>query len=424
MKKMKRARNIAAHAGIIVFFIMAFEFLIMISPFAFFFYSVFNPLLQWLDQYATTRWLTTFFLPHMVLPPTPLLKAIRILGSLFFILGALAFTVCALQVYLGKILQWGVADKGLYRYIRHPQYVGLGIWGIGLAILWPRFIVLVTLSLMFIIYYFLAKDEERRMLSQYGEVYEQYLMRTGMFIPRSIERQFHFIGRLLPNTTFRSFVISALIIISVIGSGLICREFTLHSLPLEAKNNITLISVLPEIKGLNERVLDDIFRGQGEENISFLQEEKDYLGYLMPVDHIMQGMIADTGREFHLFKRHNTFALIRDWVLHPFQHLRRPAAIHMAQLENVDPAIARRHHCPLGINDPDMECEHCPYRRVIFVELEPNRGNHVSKDKIFSFGTTRVPIGFIDINTITGKIINMRRVEKATAWKGVPTPAF
>jgi len=162
---------LAGRSSIIVFFIIAFEVMIMISPFAFFFYSVFNPIFKWLDQYVATRWLTSFFLPHMILPPNLFLKTIRILGSILFIIGSLSFIVCALQVYLGKLMKWGIASKGLYKYIRHPQYLALGLWGIGMSILWPRFIVLASLSLMFILYYFLAKDEERRMLNRYGESY-------------------------------------------------------------------------------------------------------------------------------------------------------------------------------------------------------------------------------------------------------------
>src|SRR5208283_378280 len=158
--------KIAARGGIIAFFIMAFEVMIMISPFAFFFYSVFNPIFAWLDQYTATRWLTSFFLPHMILPPTLALKTIRIAGSVFFLIGMAGFLLCAIQLYLGKIFKWGIAAKMLYAHIRHPQYLFLGLWGVGLVILWPRFIVLATLSLMFILYYFLAKDEERRMLDQ------------------------------------------------------------------------------------------------------------------------------------------------------------------------------------------------------------------------------------------------------------------
>jgi len=79
MKIKKWVKNIAAHGGIIGFFIVAFEVMIMISPFAFFFYSVFNPIFQWLDKYLVTRWLTSFFLPHMISPPTIFLSTIRIL---------------------------------------------------------------------------------------------------------------------------------------------------------------------------------------------------------------------------------------------------------------------------------------------------------------------------------------------------------
>ena len=84
----------------------------------------------------------------------------------------------------------------------------------------------------------------------------------------------------------------------------------------------------------------------------------------------MQGMIADTGGSSHLFKHHHTAALITDWVLHPFAHLRRPPAAHMAAMHHVDPIMARRHHCPLEINRPDLDCATCPYRRVIWVEVD------------------------------------------------------
>jgi len=176
-------KKIAFFGGVVLFCLAALEVVIMISPFAFFFYSVFNPIFHFLSQSNYTKWLTRFFLPHMILPPTLFLQGVRVLGSIFFVLGLGIFVICALQVYLGKIFKWGIASRGLYRYIRHPQYFALGLWGIGMAILWPRFIVLLTLALMFILYYFLAKDEERRMVAKYGGSYEEYLAATGMFVP-------------------------------------------------------------------------------------------------------------------------------------------------------------------------------------------------------------------------------------------------
>lgn len=419
----ERAKRLTAVASIILFLVVAFEIMIMISPFAFFFYSVFNPIFNWLGQYAATRWLTAFFLPHMILPPTLFLKIVRIAGSAFFIIGAVVFVACALQVYLGKLFKWGIADKGLYKYIRHPQYMTLGIWGIGMAILWPRFIVLASLSVMFVLYYLLAKDEERRMLNRYGESYERYMSDKGMFFPKSIERYFSFVSLAVPKTSLRSAVISMLIIVTVVGSGFVLRTVTLHSLPLESKTNVTLVSLLPEDIGRSANTVQTLLNGERDGTLQ-LSPDKDYLAYLMPADYIMQGMIANTGGEFHLYKQHNTVAMIVEWVLHPFEHLRASPSFHTAKLSGVDPSIARRHHCPLEINDAAMDCNTCSYRRVIIDEVDNDSGKRLSGSALFSFGAVRTPRYAVDLNTDTGAIIDIIPVEKATAWVNVPTPSI
>jgi protein-S-isoprenylcysteine O-methyltransferase Ste14 len=420
-----KLKSLAARGGIIVFFIMAFEVMIMISPFAFFFYSVFNPLLHWLGDYSATRWLTSFFLPHMILPPTFFLKAVRILGSVLFVLGSLTFFMCALQVYLGKIFKWGIASKGLYSYIRHPQYLALGLWGTGMSILWPRFLVLASLSIMFILYYFLAKDEEQRMLGQFGDGYREYMWRTGMFLPRSVEKGLSAPFGFLLGGFLKPIVITLCIPVVVIGTGLLLRAVTLNSLPIEASRNVTLVSILPEDGGLSANVLKEVFAGTDlPASLSFLKPDKDYLGYVMPPDYVMQGMIADTGGAFHLHQHHNTFALIADWIFNPFEHLRRPPSAQMAAMHHADPTMARRHNCPVLMDNAAMDCQSCPLRRIVFVEIDHNGVGHLSKTRLFSVGTTRVPTGFMDINTRTGDIINVKQVGASTAWKDVPTPAI
>ncbi len=413
------SKNIIARGGIIVFFIMAFEVMIMISPFAFFFYSVFNPIFHWLDVYPVTRWLTHFFLPHMVLAPTLSLKIIRIAGSALFVLGCATFIICALQVYLGKIFKWGMANRGIYRFVRHPQYSSLGIWGVGMAILWPRFIVLATLSIMFILYYLLAKDEERRMAVQYGDSYREYMRNTGMFFP-SIGRNKSIVPESINPFNPKNIFALLSVVAIVIGAGFIGRSVTLNSLQLKSRDNVTLVSIMPEDNEKEQAILN----AMQYSGIEFLNKDKDYLGYEMPVDYIMQGMIANTGAEHHLYKQHHTVGLIIDWVLHPFEHLRRSPSVQMAKMNNVDPAMARRHHCPLGINDQNMDCNNCEYRRVVFVEVDNPSNKHISGKELFAFNTRRIPVGFIDINTKTGEIINKKRVDSKTAWSDVPTPAI
>lgn len=64
---MNKKKTILSSA-IVLYFIIGLEILIMISPFAGFFYSVFNPFLLGISKYPSTRWLSAFFLPHMVGP--------------------------------------------------------------------------------------------------------------------------------------------------------------------------------------------------------------------------------------------------------------------------------------------------------------------------------------------------------------------
>jgi protein-S-isoprenylcysteine O-methyltransferase Ste14 len=127
--------QLAAKGAILLAFIVAFEIVIMISPFALFFYAVFNPFLLALDHSAATRWLTALFLPHLIVPPDLFLATIRLAGSVLFVLGMSAFLLCAIQVYAGKLRKTGEATRGLYAVIRHPQYASLSAAGIGLAIM-------------------------------------------------------------------------------------------------------------------------------------------------------------------------------------------------------------------------------------------------------------------------------------------------
>ncbi len=74
----------------------------MINPFAAFFYAAFNPVLLFLARWPATKWLSAFFLPHMVMPPDALLVAVRVAGSVLFVGGALVFLICAGHVYFHK----------------------------------------------------------------------------------------------------------------------------------------------------------------------------------------------------------------------------------------------------------------------------------------------------------------------------------
>ncbi len=406
------SKRVAAGSAIFLSFIVAFEIAIMISPFAFFFYAAFNPFLLALNQSWMTRWLTAFFLPHMVVPPNGALTVLRILGSVFFVAGMLVFFVCAGQVYLGKLLKKGVATKGLYILIRHPQYLGLGLAALGLAIMWPRFLTLALFGVMLFLYYLLAKDEERRMINRFGESYIAYINRTGMFLPHFIERAL--IGSSKPQQRLglgKAIVIFLVLLVITVGSGFILRAYTVHHLPLEQINRVDVITITKEdlitAKQLLPSVLQDpaiASKLQPIEN----QEGHRLLAYFIPVDYVMQGMIAHTGEEWKLFEQHKTIGMITEYIFHPFTHLTEGHA----------------HHPGMQVHNLSMHDSPSMKRRVIFIEVSAGSGELTSPSDDFDINITRKPLFFVDVHLHTGEILQIRDTPTGSGWGTVPTPMF
>ncbi len=72
---------------------------------------------------------------------------------------------------------------GIYRYVRHPQYLGLIVITVGLLVQWPTIITLAMWPVLVFMYYRLAKREEHEALEAFGERYEEYKRHTPMFLP-------------------------------------------------------------------------------------------------------------------------------------------------------------------------------------------------------------------------------------------------
>jgi protein-S-isoprenylcysteine O-methyltransferase Ste14 len=80
-----------------------------------------------------------------------------------------------------------LVTDGIYRYVRHPQYLGLVIVTVGLLIQWPTIITLAMWPVLVVMYYRLAKREEKEATEAFGGRYEVYKRNTPMFLP-SIKR--------------------------------------------------------------------------------------------------------------------------------------------------------------------------------------------------------------------------------------------
>jgi len=388
---------------ILLYFVVALEVLIMISPFAAFFYSVFNPVLLFLARWPESRWLAAFFLPHMVLPPGLFLKAVRVAGSVLFVGGGIAFVVCAAQVYSHKLLRRGPALAGLYRWIRHPQYVALSLAGLGLAILWPRFLTIVLWTVMVGLYSLLARDEERRMLKQFGDRYAEYMGRTGRFLPRALETLGH---RPFPRSPVPGPALGFVILVAVaVGGAFALRAYTVARLPLWSSGRVVALAILPGDGPMLEHRMAEVLDLPAVK-ARLAATRGPILAYVVPREYVMQGMIADTGPEWRLYEHHQTLSMIADWIFHPFRHLEGGHA---------------RHH-PGGALAPAVPAGGV-VRRLIFLGVETPRDD-TTPASLFAINSSRVPHFLVDVDIHGLVVLATRDLGPGTGWGEVPTPLF
>lgn len=77
-----------------------------------------------------------------------------------------------------------LVTSGLYRYTRNPQYLGFLLITGGLNVQWLTIITTAIWPVLAVLYYRLAKIEEKEAQAKFGEEFSQYKRSTPMFIPR------------------------------------------------------------------------------------------------------------------------------------------------------------------------------------------------------------------------------------------------
>jgi protein-S-isoprenylcysteine O-methyltransferase Ste14 len=80
--------------------------------------------------------------------------------------------------------QGELATTGPYARVRHPQYAGFAAIMIGFFLQWPTLVTALMLPVLLVMYWRLAKREERDVEAAFGERYRRYARRVPAFIPR------------------------------------------------------------------------------------------------------------------------------------------------------------------------------------------------------------------------------------------------
>jgi protein-S-isoprenylcysteine O-methyltransferase Ste14 len=268
--------------------IIAFEFFYMASPFALYFYSAYRPGLNILLDVPGMAWLTSFFLPHIVIETSsPLINSHNIIGAILTFLGFFLFLITASQVYYAKLFKKGIVTGGIYHYIRHPQYVSFALCSFGLLLLWPRFLVLLMFVLLLFAYYFLAKAEEKECENKFGQSYLDYKNTTTMFLPfqTSIFKKWSkSLKERLGSIIFTSLLITSSLLSSfALAFGL--KSLSLESLYTYTTKDVVYLSVHKldenQIKKMSEVALAD---KEVQYRIFGLGNETRFLNYVVPAD--------------------------------------------------------------------------------------------------------------------------------------------
>ena len=305
------------------YLVLAFEFFYMASPFAAYFYSVYSPGLAFLGKFESFRFLVSFFLPHIVSETSSLMLDIRnLVGVLLFFGGGAAFLWAMCQVYWAKIRRKGAVLGGMYRFIRHPQYTALAICGLGMLILWPRYVILVSYVTMLFVYLVLARIEERECRVKFGQSYADYASRTHMFLPFPLP-----LADKLPSLPTRPLaraaILGLLFVLMLTGSLLAAsglRTYSLNSLYADYREDTAVVSLIKISQADMDRAMD--LAMAAPETTALLAEanadaETRYIFYLLPTDFDVSEIPmnpVENGREGHHFLPQN-FGDIGQWKL-------------------------------------------------------------------------------------------------------------
>ena len=126
----------------------------------------------------------TFPLMGVHLPPTTLKRG---LSYTMMLLGFLIFFFGAATWLYGKFRGRGIIDFWVYRFSRHPQYLGFIFWSYGLLACPPSYWLLPPPGLLWLILTLIvigsALNEESSLIKKYGEEYARYRAETPFMIP-------------------------------------------------------------------------------------------------------------------------------------------------------------------------------------------------------------------------------------------------
>ncbi|HEX3045656.1 MAG TPA: isoprenylcysteine carboxylmethyltransferase family protein [Bacillota bacterium] len=102
------------------------------------------------------------------------------LSNVFIYSGLIIIAIGWKKVHSGN---GELVTDGIYRWVRHPQYVGFALAIVGFLIQWPTIITLIMAPILLIMYRKLSEKEEQAMIELFGDKYLEYKNSVPAFFP-------------------------------------------------------------------------------------------------------------------------------------------------------------------------------------------------------------------------------------------------
>ncbi|MBT8357794.1 MAG: isoprenylcysteine carboxylmethyltransferase family protein [Desulfobacterales bacterium] len=311
-----KIKKLTSGAVCIIYAVIMLEGILMATPFALYLYSFYFPFLEGVQQSILTAWTSSFFFRHVVVETNS--TFLEIIGWLriLFPIGIIGFFVFAFQVYWAKFRRKGMVNSFVYRYIRHPQYLFFMMAGLGVLFTWPRMMMLILFTIMSIVYFYLARFEERKMVARHPE-YQEYIKNTAMFIPGNPGGKLFklFFGR-IPNQVAAQLITIVFTITIIFGGAIGLRHLTIANISISKipDKHTLVISIYPHTEKYLQDVIHKTMAHQTVENTLFEQGNVSFISHIMPSNYGMLAHFTEVNRQAFTQQMFNSGLSIRERI--------------------------------------------------------------------------------------------------------------
>lgn len=126
----------------------------------------------------------SFFLKYSTYSQDTMPNMVRmIIGFPILIISGI-FAKYGLGIIFGEVRKKPeIIEKGVFKIVRHPIYLGSILLYLGLTILTCSIASAVVWIIIVIFYYYISRYEEKLLLKEFGADYKSYMERVPMLIP-------------------------------------------------------------------------------------------------------------------------------------------------------------------------------------------------------------------------------------------------